>query len=105
MARYAYTIPGGRGRLSREYTSIVAARKAGLNAIHANYAYGQTVTIIEIVGDRQYHIGELDCSRYGLAFYKSNRMGKPRPNNIKEGTWFLNKDGTLGRRLRSWSIP
>ena len=105
MARYVYTIPGltsivtGPDRLSREYRSIVAARKAGLKAIHDHYAYGETVVIKEVGDARYYDIGEITCTIRGTAFYKSDPMGKPRPNNIRKGTWYLKNDGTLGLKI------
>lgn len=97
MAKYVHTLP--HGRLSREYKSLVAVRKAALNSIHAEYAYGQYVTIKEVGETRNYDIGNLMCSIHGTAYYQSNPKGKPRPNNIKPGTWYLNKDGTLGEKI------
>lgn len=102
MAKYVYGMQYGnstRDWYSKEYKSLVECRKAAIKYLK-NDNYRGYLNIYEVVGDRRYQIGELSgLAISGLKFYKSNPWGKPRPNNIKKGTWYLNNDGTLGRRV------
>lgn len=108
-----YKIGSARSMWDKEYTSIVDVRKAAIDALSKSgarwcriYQYSQKH------GKKWYQIGDVEWPGESFSFiYSQDKMGMPRPNNIKDGQWVLDKKGRIictvsefnRRRQKMWS--